>query len=139
VNDAMYLMYADETGDPGLLNSPTRYFVLTGLVFHELRWHEYLERLISFRHRMRALYGLKLREEIHAAAMLTTPKGLVRIKKYDRLAIVRALIDELAQMPDLNIINVVVDKQDKPANYDVFGMSWSAGGPSGLILAGWVL
>ena len=33
----MYLMYVDESGDSGLVNSPTRYFVLTGMVVHELR------------------------------------------------------------------------------------------------------
>jgi Protein of unknown function (DUF3800) len=36
----MYLMYVDESGDPGLNNSPTRYFTLTGMVVHEQRWHE---------------------------------------------------------------------------------------------------
>jgi hypothetical protein len=28
----MFLMYVDESGDPGLINSPTRYYVLSGLV-----------------------------------------------------------------------------------------------------------
>ena len=32
----MFLMYVDESGDAGLVGSPTRYFVLTGLVVHEL-------------------------------------------------------------------------------------------------------
>lgn len=31
----MYFMYVDESGDPGMLVSPTRYFVLSGLVVHE--------------------------------------------------------------------------------------------------------
>ncbi|MBK7203929.1 MAG: DUF3800 domain-containing protein [Anaerolineae bacterium] len=30
----MYLMYVDESGDCGLTNSPTRYFVLTGLILN---------------------------------------------------------------------------------------------------------
>ena len=29
-------MYVDESGDVGLVGSPTRYFVLVGLVVHEL-------------------------------------------------------------------------------------------------------
>lgn len=33
----MYLMYVDESGDSGLLGSPTRYFVVSGIVLHELR------------------------------------------------------------------------------------------------------
>jgi len=59
----MYLMYVDESGDSGLNNSPTRYFVLTGIVIHELRWNDYLSRLIEFRKRMRSSFGLLLREE----------------------------------------------------------------------------
>jgi hypothetical protein len=44
-------MYVDESGDSGLDNSPTRYFVLTGLVIHELRWRAYLEQMVNFRQR----------------------------------------------------------------------------------------
>jgi len=29
-------------------------------------------------------------------------------------------------MSDINVINVVVDKQDKPSSYDVFEMAWKA-------------
>jgi len=34
----MFLMYVDESGDTGLTNSPVDYFVLSGLIIHELRW-----------------------------------------------------------------------------------------------------
>ena len=122
----MYLMYVDESGDCGLTNSPTRYFVLTGLVIHELRWQTYLDQLIGFRQRLRQRFGLRLREELHASALVNHPGLLVRIKRNDRLTIIRAFADELATMTDLNLINLVVDKQDKPGNYDVFGMAWKA-------------
>lgn len=122
----MYLMYVDESGDCGLVNSPTRYFVLTGLVVHELRWQSYLDQLIGFRQRIKQRFGLRLREELHASAMVNHPGPLVRIKRNDRLVIVRAFADELATMTDLNLINVVVDKSGKPGSYDVFGMAWKA-------------
>jgi len=122
----MFLMYADEAGDPGLVNSPTRYFVVSGIVFHELRWSEVLNRIIDFRRRMRDLHGLKLREEIHAGAMLNKPRELLRIKKHNRLAIIRCYIDEISQIQDLNVINVVVDKRGKQPDYDVFEAAWSA-------------
>jgi hypothetical protein len=123
---AMFLMYVDESGDAGLVNSPTRYFVLTGMVVHELRWHDALSALIAFRRRMRATFGLKLREEIHAGAMLTHPGPLVRIKRNDRLTIIRHFIDELASLGYLSFINVRVDKQGKPAGYDPFVKGWEA-------------
>jgi hypothetical protein len=121
----MFLMYVDESGDAGMVNSPTRYFVLTGIVLHELRWAPYLDQLISFRQRMRDAFGFRVREEFHAADMLSKPGSLVHIKRHDRLTMIRSFANELANMPDLNIINIVVDKQGKdPDEYDVFAMAW---------------
>jgi len=123
----MYLMDVDESGDVGALPaSPTRFFVLTGLIVHELRWRDCLDRLIAFRRRMRDKFGLKLREEIHASAMISRPGGLKRIRRCDRLTVLRALAKELAGTPDLNLINVVVDKKDKPPAYDPFEMAWKS-------------
>ncbi len=122
----MYLMYIDESGDTGLKGSPTRYVVLTGLVVHELRWRSCLEQLIAFRQRIKAKFRLRLREELHAARMLTRPGELKRIKRNDRLAIIRAFADQIASMTDINLVNVVVDKEGKPKDYDVFGSAWGA-------------
>lgn len=122
----MYLMYVDESGDSGLVGSPKRYFVLTGLIIHETRWQSSLDRLIAFRRRMNQGFGLKLREEIHAYELINKPKSLSRIKKSDRLTIIRAFSDEIASMPDINIVNIVVDKSAKQQNYDVFESAWKA-------------
>lgn len=120
----MYLMYVDESGDTGIVNSPTRYFVLSGIVVHELRWRVYLDQMVDFRKRMLRSFGLHLREEIHASNFINNPGNLARIKRYDRLAILRLFADELATMTDLNIINVVVDKVGKQVDYDVFTWAW---------------
>ena len=122
----MYLMYVDESGDVGLINSPTRYFVLTGLVIHELRWHHALEQFTNYRLRMRESFGLLLKDEIHAGGMLSSPGNLVRIKRNDRLTIIRHLLDELANLEYINFINVRVDKQGKPADYNPFEKAWQA-------------
>lgn len=119
-------MYVDESGDAGLVNSPTRYFVLTGMVLHELRWHQALATLVDFRKRMRAKFGLLLKEEIHSGKMLNQPGSLARIKRNDRLAIIRHFLDELSKAGYLNIITVRVDKQGKPPNYDPFEKAWEA-------------
>ncbi len=122
----MYLMYVDESGDAGLQNSPTRYFVLTGIVLHELRWHEALTMLTDFRKRMRGKFGLLLKEEIHSGKMLNNPGPLVRIRRNDRLAIIRHFVDELSKATYLNFITVRVDKQGKPPGYDPFEKAWEA-------------
>ena len=62
----MFLMYVDESGDTGMVNSPTRHFVLSGLVVHELRWQGCLDQITEFRRNMRVKYNLKMRDEIHA-------------------------------------------------------------------------
>ena len=119
-------MYVDESGDSGLVSSPSRFFVLTGIVLHELRWNAYLDQIVDFRKRMRTNFGLLMRDEIHSAHMINRPGTLIRIPRNDRLTIIRHFANELAAMPDINIINVVVDKQSKGAGYDVIENSWRA-------------
>lgn len=119
-------MYVDESGDPGLIGTPSRYFTLTGLVVHELEWQEVLDRTIAFRRSLKQRYGLNVTQEIHAASLIVRPGNLVNIPRYNRLAIIREYADFLASTPALNIINVVVDKQGKPPEYDVFEKAWQA-------------
>ena len=85
----MFLLYVDESGDTGLVNSPTEYFILSGLVIHETRWDSVLSNIVDFRRQMRESYGLKLREEIHAAHLLQRPGELARIPKSLRLRLLR--------------------------------------------------
>ncbi|MCC6963515.1 MAG: DUF3800 domain-containing protein [candidate division Zixibacteria bacterium] len=123
----MYFMYVDESGDCGLNNSPSRVFVLTGLVIHELRWQACLDELIAFRTRMRQRFGLKLREEFHAAHLITKPGDLAkRISRNDRLAMIRHFADCLARIASISLINVLIDKSGKTAKYDVFETAWTA-------------
>jgi hypothetical protein len=93
----MFLMYVDESGDTGMVASPTRYFILTGLVVHELRWKTYLDQIVDFRQRMSKQFGFRVREELHAAAMLSKPGSLVRIRRNDSLTIIRGFANELAK------------------------------------------
>lgn len=121
----MYFLYADESGDVGTTGSPGQYFCLSGLVVHELRWHATLEALIELRRRLRDTYGLKLREEVHAAEFIHRPGDLARIPKSLRLRILRDVLDFQAQLPDISIINVVVDKSQHTVDTDIFEMAWS--------------
>jgi hypothetical protein len=121
---ALYLIYVDESGDCGMVDSPSRYFVLSGLVVHELRWRETLEEISNMRRGLRGTYGLKLREEIHAGHMMRKPGELARIPKSMRLRLLRDVVDFEAGLPDVSITNVVVDKEGKPADYDVFEQAW---------------
>ena len=118
----MYLLYSDESGDPGIKNSPVRYFIISGLIIHELRWKEVLDSLINFRRFLRETKGLKLREEIHAESFINRPGKLKRLKRNDRLDILKKCLDWAANQPDLNVITICVDKLTKKEN--VFDLAW---------------
>jgi len=120
-------MYVDESGDCGHIignGSKTRYFILCGLVLHELKWKEILDSLIDFRKQMKAAFGLRLREEIHSSHLINKPGDLQRIEKFKRLEILKFHADFLAKINEISLIPVIVDKQGKSANYDIFESAW---------------
>src|SRR5690349_16107338 len=45
----MYLAYFDESGDSGIVNSPTRFFVLSCVMLHHKEWKATLDGLITMR------------------------------------------------------------------------------------------
>src|SRR5690606_21133603 len=53
------------------------------------------------------------------------PGELFRIKRNDRLTILRAHLDAIATAPDVSLVNVIVNKQGKPEGYPVFEKAWS--------------
>lgn len=130
----MYLMYVDESGDCGMPadGSPSNLFCLSGLVVHELRWKDTLADLAAFRRWLRGRYGVNIEDELHAAEMISKPKKLAaslkRLKKHERLAIIRHFADAIAGLADVNIINVVVDKGSGrvPHKDEVFRWAWYA-------------
>lgn len=115
-------MYVDESGDSGLTNSPTRYFCLSGIVVHESSWRDFLTSLIQLRKVLRSVHGLPMRSEIHASEFIN--KRVFDLERHVRLAILRNTVDELAKINCISITNVIVDKQGKPPNYDVFEAAW---------------
>lgn len=76
----MYLMYVDESGDTGIMNSPTKHFALSSLVVHELRWEAALQQLTEFRRRMRDRFGLLMAPDgiLKYAVTMSPGSGLVR-------------------------------------------------------------
>lgn len=118
----MYLMYVDESGDTGLVNSPSPFFCLSGIVVHERRWRDFVNQLVAFRRTLKSVYGLPVRAELHASEYIRRP--VCNLTKFERLSILRNTLDELAKMPDILVTNVVVDKSTKNVGYDVFQNAW---------------
>jgi hypothetical protein len=109
--------------------SPSRLFCLSGLVVHELRWRETVAELLCFRHWLKQKYRVYLDAEIHAAALINKPgkldPSIGKLKKHERLAIIRHFADKIATLTDVSIINVVVDKRGNvPDKGEVFRWAW---------------
>lgn len=120
-------MYVDESGDTGLVRSPTTHFVLSGIVVHESRWREFINALIAFRKTLRNVYGLPVRSEIHSAEYINKKVqsiGGQDIKKQDRLSILRNSLDELSKINYISITNVAIAKHGKASSFDIFSMAW---------------
>jgi hypothetical protein len=110
----MHLVYVDESGDPGINNSPTASYILSGLKIPAEHWHDAQARLLSFRHRMRDHLGLKLSAEIPAAEILGGAKNFLGLEPRQRLRVALWLLRELGEVPGLSCHSVACLKQAKP-------------------------
>lgn len=119
----MYLMYVDESGDTGLVNSPSKYFVLSGLVLHELKWRQFVDDLVVMRKNIKAKYGIGMREEIHAAEFLRRSHPTA-LPKHVRLQVLRDCTRFLAALPYISVTNIAVNKIGKAAGHNVFDQAW---------------
>ena len=115
----------DESGDTGLVNSPTTHFALSGLVIHESSWRSFTTQMVAFRQTLKAAYGLPVRTEIHSSDFIQSPP-VPGMPRHIRLAILRNFLDELAKMNFISVTNIIVGKAGKPAGYDVFTNAWQA-------------
>jgi len=123
----VYLMYVDESGDTGIQANSTDRFVLTGMVFHELRWQSLLDDLVDFRKQLRVRTGFKVRDEIHSQEMINGRKSNNRgIERHLRLQILKWCIDWIAAKPDIRIITICVSKQNKIDAAAVFELAWES-------------
>jgi len=119
----LYLMYVDESGDPGNNTAQSRYFCLSGIVVHESEWRNLIDASMKFRRTMKDVYGLPVRAEVHAVKLLRHSD--FNIEKHLRLAILRNYLDELAKLNFISITNIVVDKYQKPNDKDIYSTAWS--------------
>ena len=120
----MFLMYVDESGDVGKIKSPTKYFMLSAIVIHEMDWRKVLTSLATFRRMLKTNKGLRIKEEIHCTHLINSPGPLSRIPRNDRLDIIKKSIDWIEDQKELKVFSVVVDKSN--CQGDVFEKAWNA-------------
>lgn len=108
----MYLAYLDESGDSGLANSPTRFFVLSCVLVHESTWLNTLDSLISIRREFRDQHGISTRPEIKSRHFQNGrgPLRHLRWSKADRMNLFRQVLRQIGVGLPVKIFSIAVDK-----------------------------
>jgi hypothetical protein len=110
----MYLMYVDESGDPGC-NSPVRHFILSAFVVPAIDWQASFERHHQMRRYLKATYGYPVRAELHAASLVDTRRGDSNVRQLEgrrtRMLLYRDVMRSIPQVfPTAKTFSIYVDK-----------------------------
>lgn len=117
----MDLVYIDESGDTGHINSPTREYLLIGIIVPEARWHELSGRIRMARTRMRQNLGLQSDAEIHASEFLGGAHTHLGLSTWNRVRAIRWLLKELTRQSGVTYIAIY---QPKDGHADVLAEAW---------------
>jgi hypothetical protein len=108
----MYLAYLDESGDSGLNNSPTQYFILSCILVNEENWLKALDLLVKLRSSLKTKYKIPTRPEIKSR-YLRNGQGIfsnLHLSLTERMSIYRGLLKyQEAQLP-VKVFSVAMDK-----------------------------
>jgi hypothetical protein len=109
----MYIMYVDESGDPGSVHGSSEYFILTGLILNYKTWYQKLDRLKDMRRYFKTKYNLDLTVEIHSKELLriSSIKSYRKINKHQRINLLKEYASFIPKMfRDCWVINICFDK-----------------------------
>lgn len=124
----MYLMYVDESGDPGIHQFGSKHYILSGLIINQEDWSKSLDRLKSFRKSLKMKYGLNQRTEIHASELIRINKieEYRKIKKEKRICILKEFCNEIPIIFDSGkLINICLNKSDFTNTIDIQTTAWT--------------
>lgn len=118
----MYLVYIDESGDPGFGRrgyTRTDAFVLSALLIHESRWHDGLNQLIAFRKFLKNTYGVRMGDELRAYDLVNNKGDFAHLNLSDksRLRIYRKALQLQVKLGYMRTWAVVIDKRRFYARY----------------------
>ena len=117
-----YVAYFDETGDDGILQTSSDFFVLTSVYMPASSWQSNFNKIKAMRKILKDRYGLHVNEEIHTKNFLTdkNPYRKYPWSKDEKQEILKAITLTISDL-DLSIINVIIDKTNvtKKESYHV--------------------
>ena len=126
----MYLIYVDESGDPGNNTSGTEFFVISGIIIHELVWNDMFQKIMRFRRNLAQQYHISQRIPFHAIDIVNghgdfhfSQSGLTINQRFD---IYCRAIDLHSQSPQIRILNIFIrkDRIIPGTPVDIFETGW---------------
>jgi hypothetical protein len=124
----MYLMYVDESGDPGPRGG-NEMFVLTGLVVHESRWADCFAIIKQLRRTLREGYGIRLNGELHANKNIAG-RGVLWGRRWpvaDRVRLFQLVLESIAQFPSGQTMSICTRKRQaaEKRGRDLHATAWT--------------
>lgn len=106
-----YIVYFDESGDDGLINSSSNDFVLTSLYMNTDVWQKNFTVMQTLRSELKNKFGLHISEEFHTKNFLTdkNPYRNYKWNQENKLDILETYIKYISDM-EMQIVNVIIDK-----------------------------
>lgn len=124
----MYLMYVDESGDPGIHEYGSKHFILSGIIISQDEWNNNLQNLKKLRKELKQKYGLNQRTEIHASELIRINK-IKEYSKFSKTSRINILRDYTSQIPIIfntsKIINVCLKKSEYTSTKDIQEVAWN--------------
>lgn len=121
-----HLAYFDESGDTGLMNSPTRFFVLACVLVPEMQWLASLDELVKMRRWLKKAFGIATRPEIKSTDIRKArgPFDGLGMSPQHRMRIFSGLMRfQAARLQSLNVFAIAIDKAKYPGD-DVRATAW---------------
>jgi hypothetical protein len=123
----MILQYVDDSGDNGLVNSPTSFFILTTILIYEDFWNEAFLRIKEFRRYLKQKYGINLSEELKANHLVGN-KGFARklnLSEQNRIEIYKTTLNFISTLGHIKVFSVCIRKKEiTKQNLDIFSFAW---------------
>ena len=123
----MYFAYFDESGDSGVTDSPTAWFVLNGVLVRETVWLATLNSLITLRKSLRDRHGIAPRDELKGSHF-RNGKGAFRglgISRQARMDIYEDVLQFESQL-DIKTFSIAIHKSRAAGKgWDARNAAWT--------------
>ena len=123
----MYLTYFDESGDIGIANSPTNWFVLNAVLVHESAWLSTNDALAAMKRTLQSKYGIAARAELKAVNF-RNGKGAFRylgLSMRRRMQVYREVLEWESRLSIRTFSVAVQKKQASNLGWDPRYAAWA--------------